>query len=362
MERVAIRAGVAFGLAWLAGCAGGEEKDSGEACVPAAASEARIDAVAGYRSQDVPVDAPWLEGRTVPLGIWYATEAEGGTHPFYLGAFEDDRSVVDAPFADPACGAKMPLIVYSHGSQAWGGNNSSLLRHLVAAGWVAAAPDHLTNTLIDNEEPRRVSFSLTRMADVVAAIDAIEALPEGDPLAGRVDTSRVLVMGHSFGGQTSWLMADPALDQAALAARCEAEPGCTEAEYAAFADPPTDPRVAAVVPLDGFAGEDLVAPGGWAEASLPIFYMSQGGDGSDYAFNTAAAAVPTWAQFEGACHETFTDTALPCDFDKEEGLDIVAAYLTAFAETNIRGSEEPRWGELLSGTASLDARVTIHTY
>ena len=355
-------------LAGLSGCEGGKGEDSGpEVCVPAAASEARLDDRAGYRVADVPVDAPWLEevegeARAVPLGIWYATDAAEGEHPYYLGVFEDTGSWVDAPFADRACGAKMPLIVYSHGSQGWGGNGSSLVRHLVAQGWVAAAPDHLKNTLLDNEEPRRVSFSLTRMADVIAAIDAVEALPEGDPLHGRVDTSKVLVMGHSFGGQTAWLLSGPALDQAELAARCEAEPGCTEAEYAAFADPPLDPRIAAVVPLDGFAGEDVVAPEGWGEASLPIFYMSQGGEGSDYAFDTAAAAAPTWAAFEGACHETFTDTPLPCDFDKEEGHDLIAAYLTAFAEVQIRGSGEARWGELLSGAVSLDPRVTIHTY
>lgn len=344
----------------LPACAPDETKPEDSADAASGPVMERIDVPVGYRVMDIPVEAGWLDGRAVPMNLWYATDATGGDHPIYIELFQDEQSIVDAPFKDPAPGELLPLVIYSHGSQGWAGNASPLLRHLVAQGWIAAGPDHVGNTLLDNEDPRPISYPLTRMADVIATIDAIKALPEGDPLHGRVDTDHVLVMGHSFGGQTAWLLSGPAIDAAALEARCVEAPGCTEAEIAAFSAPPADPRIRAVMPLDGFAWEDVVAASGWAQADRPILYMARSGDGDDAPFLTAAAAGPTWVRFEGACHETFTSTPLPCDFEKEDGLDLVAAYLTAFGAAEILGLREPPWTEILDGTTSLDPRVTVH--
>lgn len=337
--------------------------DEAEVCVLSAPSTDRLDVPTGYRELQAPVDAPWLsEARTVPVGLWYNTDATSGDTAEYMGAFPDESALDGAPFFDLAPGCKLPLVIYSHGSQAWGGNASPLLRHLVAQGWIAAAPDHLGNTLLDNVEPRPISFSLTRVADLRATLDAIEALPAEDPLFDRVDTSRVLLLGHSFGGQTSWLMSGPTFDTDTLAERCATDAaGCTAAELAAFDTPAVDPRVVAVLPMDGFAGIDLVAPEGWASAERPILYLARSHDGDEEPFATAAAAADlTWARFEDACHETFTSTQMPCDtFDKEEGLDLVAAYLTAFAAEQILGVDTPEYSGILDGSTVLDERVTL---
>ena len=96
-----------------------------------------------------------------------------------------------------------------------------------------------------------------------------------------------------------------------------------------------------------------------ATAALPILYLARSGDGDEVPFETAAAADVTWARFEGACHETFTSTPLPCDFDKEEGLDDVAAYLTAFAAERVLGLEDQEYADILDGTTTVDDRITV---
>ncbi len=331
------------------------------ASCPASPGVERFDLPVGYRVFDTEVDAAWSGGaRTVPVNLWYPTEARSGTAATYIGLFTDAQSLVDAAFADPAPGCTLPLVVYSHGSQAWGGNASPLLRHLVAQGWVAAAPDHVGNTLVDNVEPHRASYSFTRVADVLATVDALDALDPSDALYQRVDTSRVLVVGHSYGGQTAWMMSGPTFDVPTLTARCGAEEGgCTDAELAVFAAGVDDPRVVGVVPLDGDARTGLVS-NGWADAEAPIFYMARAQDNDQEPFVQAAAARPTWARFDGACHETFTSTPVSCEsFEKEEGLDVVAVYLSAFAAATMMGDVSPSYAEILDGTTAVDERVTV---
>lgn len=355
----------ALPLALLAACQPDKDGMPAEgACERPAPELARIDVPAGYTVLDAPVEAPWLtEPRSVPVGMWYPTDATEGEAATYLDAFVDERSLVDATFADPDPACKLPLVVYSHGSQAWGGNNSPLLRHLVAQGWVAAAPDHLDNTLADNVDPRPVSFSRTRVADVVAAIDAVEALPEGHPLHGRVDTSTVVVLGHSFGGQTAWLMAGPTFDADTIAARCaEQDPPCTQAELDAYAAPATDPRVVAVMPMDGFAGDDLVNTAGWESADRPVLYLSKAEEGDTVPIETAAAADVIWGRFDGACHETFTASPVNCStWEKEDGWDDVAQFLTAWVARHQLGLDGAPWDGVLDGSTVVDKRITITT-
>lgn len=346
---------------------GSDTDDPGEACVPPSLALDRADVATGYLAGEAAVDAPWLEApRTVPTGLWYPTSATEGTAAVYLGGFPDPRSLVDAPFADPQPGCQLPLVVYSHGSQAWGGNLSPVLRHLVAQGFVAAAPDHVGNTTFDNLDPRPTSFPRTRTADVLATIDALAALPEEHPLHGRIDTSRVVVLGHSFGGQTSWLLSGPTFATAALADSCADEAdGCTPAELAAYDAPLDDPRIVGVIPLDGFAWEDVVAPDGWASRTVPALFLAKSSEGDSSPFERVAAAsdVPiTWARFEGACHETFTSNPVPCPgFDKEEGLDLTARLVTAFVARTLLDSDDPAHVAALDGSDPGDPRVTLLT-
>lgn len=322
-------------------------------CTPTPVDLEWAERTTGWEHRVVEYDVPWSGvAREMPVELWYPTDATDGTEARYAGAFLDAYAFEDAPFADPSPGCKLPLIVYSHGSQSWGGSAGTLVRHLVAQGWVAAAPDHTGNVIFFDEGPHGLPFSLLRAEDVRRTIDAIEALPEDHPLAGRIDTDTVLVAGHSYGGQTAWLLAGPTYDTAAIEAACAGtEAGCTDEEIDAFASATADPRIVATMPLDGGAGTDLVAAAGWNDVTMPIFAQTQANDGSAEMYARASGADVTWVSVEGSCHESFTGNPIACaSLDKATGLGIVGSYFSAFAAKHVLGEESADVTGLLDGT------------
>jgi pimeloyl-ACP methyl ester carboxylesterase len=333
-----------------------EGADPDAPCGPAFQPTDLADAVAGHRLDLVAHQPAWAEPRDLPVHLWYPTDATTGAPVSYLGFFDDPASLGDAPFADPGC--RSPLAVYSHGDQAWAGNGTDLLRQLVRSGFIAAGPDHVGNTLADNVDPRPVGFDRTRVADIQAVIDHLADLPADHPLHGRVDTERVLVLGHSYGGQTAWLFSGPTFDAAAIDAACAEHPnGCSDAERAAFDAPIDDPRVRGVIALDGAAGTDVIAASGWATRHTPVLYLSQASTGAADAYARAAGDGVTWVQITGACHESFTSTPLACDLPKEEGLSIVADWTTAWTGHALFGLNDA--AAVLSGETLIDPRTIV---
>ncbi len=330
------------------------EEDSGASCPDGAMPEVDIEgAVAGTSESTTSYVVPWTgEPRQLVVHAWYPTNDKTGTAARWLDAWIDDNSWVDAAYAPLPDECKAPLVVYSHGSQAWAGNSTPILRQLVAAGWIAAAPDHTDNLLNQNVEDKPESFPLLRTLDVAATIDWIEGLPADDPLYGRVDTSRVFVYGHSYGGQTSWLLAGPSFDGAAVDTRCASDIGCTEMERAAFDGRAVDDRVIAVAPLDGAVGTDLVADAGFADMDRPVLFLSASTDPAE--FTRASAGELTWVSVAGGCHETFTSTPVPCDLDKTLGLEITATYVSAFATREMFGSTDTTVTGILDGSVVVD--------
>lgn len=345
-------------LVFLFACDPAEDTATPPACVAALPENNPENTISGYRYQAVESSLPWNgEARSFNVNVWHPTDEPASTSARYINTFDDPDSRVNSPIREDDC--LRPLVVYSHGSQGWGGNNAPMLRTFVANGWVAAAPDHTDNTLLDDDDEKPVTYSLIRAADVIATLDWFEGLPTDDALYGRVDTSRVVVLGHSYGAQTAWILSGVGFNADGADAAC-AGGKCTAEERSAFDAPMGDSRIVAVEPMAGSASADLVDDTTWA-GTTPVLYLtgSEDGDGSE-AYQRAAAANLAWVELEGGCHESFTSTTLPCDtLDKALATPIITEYSTAFAWTYVLGSDDDAISSVLDGSAEVSSLAAV---
>ncbi|MFD8321456.1 alpha/beta hydrolase family protein [Kitasatospora purpeofusca] len=237
--------------------------------------------------------------RTVVVQLWYpAQESPAGTpRAQYLGRTEDEartvsaalargvglpdflvdgvpharsRSVFDAPVAGG--GERFPVVLFSPGSGGVRTQNTAWAEELASHGYLVAALDHPydsaavvladgrtvtteTSSSGDAEQDEQLAAGWTavRAADlgfVLTQLDGLGRAGSGDPLAGRLDTGRAAVTGHSMGGAAALQAArqdrrfravvdldgfphgpaSPALDRPALA-MTQALTGATDARY-----------------------------------------------------------------------------------------------------------------------------------
>ncbi len=118
-----------------------------------------------------------------------------------------------------------PLILFSHGNKGVNFQSYSLTEHLASHGFFVAAPNHPGNTMFDSPSDEQMALiALERPQDIAFAYEKImEAVyAPGDPFYLAVDSARVGIAGHSFGGYTTVVIAGATVDVDAAAARCDA--------------------------------------------------------------------------------------------------------------------------------------------
>lgn len=316
----------------------------------------------GYRTFERTYRPPGQSAdRTIRIHVWYPTLDTSGTFPTY-GVYRDRDAFTDATAAAPAHASGLyPLHAYSHGHRGFAGVSHFLHRRMASHGWVTVAPDHTGNTLFDNVDPRPIAIYYERSLDVAQAIDALGELDPSDPLAGRIDTSHVLLTGHSFGSHTVWSTAGGTFDVARIEAEaCTADVPCTAEELDVFRAGLLDPRVVAAAPMAGVISTTFFGDTGHSSVEVPILAMSGGADpiGADEQFARVTGIGLTWVEVAGACHEFF---GLGCGAGDAPGEQeaIVGTLVLALGRTHVLGDTAPATAGVLDGTIAVSDRVTL---
>ncbi|MCK6551034.1 alpha/beta hydrolase [Myxococcota bacterium] len=328
----------------------------------------------GHRIVDVDYQPPLFEGtRSLAVHVWYPAEATEGERPLYV-VKRSDVAVEDAP---PKALGPRPVLLFSHGHQAYAAALSYLMEHLASHGYLVVAPTHTGNTFLDGDR-RETSIYYLRSFDVRASLDHLLALT-GDPLAGLVDASKVAVSGHSFGGYTAMAVGGATFPVEALAAACptgQVSAGwCStlgDEEEALFAAGLGDARVRAIVSLD--PGDfELFGAAGVAAVDHPVLHVVAEASGNP---PKSPSADEYWSALDGADdlrlllvggdHNDFTDGCA-------NGLDIrcstipgpqvwlpVRAYTLAFLRAHLEGDTSV--APLLDGTQTISERfeASVH--
>ncbi|APR76263.1 Hypothetical protein A7982_01610 [Minicystis rosea] len=170
----------------------------------------------------------------------------------------------------PVTGSHLPILVFAHGFELSSEAYAPLASHWAAHGFVVIQPTFLDSRTVGlrPDDPRAPVVWRIRVGDMKRVLDHLDLVEGAVPgLRGRVDRTRVVAAGHSFGAHTTSLL---------LGARVVGADGNTGEDL-------RDARIQAGVLLctAGRGGDDLSA---FAKEHLP--YLNQ-----SYATMTAPALV-----------------------------------------------------------------------
>ena len=145
--------------------------------------------------------------RVLGLDVWYPTDATTGDFASYEllpGIALPSTKALNA--AQPTS-QRLPLIIWSHGRTGLRQNYSQLCEALAENGYIVAVPDHPGDTLTDWLTGKNVddqTNEIQRLGDISFTIDQLLA-PQAETLLSEfaINTDRVYVAGHSYGGLTA---------------------------------------------------------------------------------------------------------------------------------------------------------------
>lgn len=275
------------------------------------------------------------EARSVPLEVWYPALDGGESKSVYEvlpGVAFRGVTALDSP---AVAAGPFPIVLMSHGRTGTRISYSLLCEALAARGAVVLAPDHAGDTLGDwltgaNVDDR--ANELNRVGDAGFLLDAVLTAGDAFPadVAGVVDSSKVVLMGHSYGAFTAFASA---AGSRGVAPRGEVGAVVGLQPYVKSMSESLLGRIAAPSLL--LVGErDTVTP---AETDADRAWRHVSG-------------VPAWrVDLLGAGHQASSDIALYAELvDHVPNLpDLVRDYLVATAEGTSGPGIRP-WREVLA--------------
>jgi predicted dienelactone hydrolase len=203
-----------------------------------------------------------------------------------------------------------------------------------------------------------------RSLDMSQSIDAMSKFTAPDPLAGKIATDKVLLVGHSFGTHTVWGSAGATFDVEGIRNGCH--PGgsvpsgvCTEAELAEFAKGVRDERIVAGIPMAGSLKTDWFGAHGQDTVKIPLLQMT-GSDndvGAGPQWDTLKGVDISWIDILGGCHETF-NLGSCATLDMQVGYSIVDTYALAFARYHVLGDRDATVTGIVDGSVTVSPLVT----
>ena len=329
----------------------------------------------GYRSIDFAYTPDgFAEERALRASVWYPTRDRAG-EPARYSRILPRETVFDS--ASVAIDAPAPVMLFSHGNQAFAEQSYFLTEFFASHGWIVIAPSHEGNTIFDNGERPSEMFEW-RPQDVSRALDAVRDLPEEDALSGLLSDD-VILSGHSYGGYTTLAVAGGSYDVEAIDADCgivDDDEGCAyfAAARARYEAGFRDERVKVAIPMA--PGNARALGGGVAEIPIPVMHMTAL---LDKQTTEESSGTPFWAALDGpddlrvqfltAGHLTFSDgcTLVPGTFqddgcgpeflDSELAHQFINAYAMAYARKHLWGDTE--YDDLLGGERSLHPDIEL---
>ena len=103
----------------------------------------------------------------------------------------------------PVTGAKLPLVIFSHGHTGWFGANHDTAEALADAGFVVAAINHPGDNGNDPSQGDDLSIYASRPSDVVRLLDFMLQNWKDKAV---IDPARIWIFGFSLGGYTGLVL------------------------------------------------------------------------------------------------------------------------------------------------------------